>query len=176
MTHDRLVLGVDPSFNRTGWALMEPRSATLLAYGVIAPRGGDRAANLFHIQWQFKRVLQTWLPGAAYFERPGTWQRRGGTRRETLEVMAMARGVMLAACAELAVPAFEIDFQVARRALLGRRKITVTSVVDFVRSLGFDLPVRPRGSTDFDIVNAILIGIYGLSCQPPRALALLENA
>jgi len=166
MTTDRLTLGVDPSFNRTGWALLSRADGSppsMVACGIITPSGISRSQRLETIQRQFTDVLARWAPREAYFECPGNWQRREGSRRETIEVMAMARGVMLAACAELGVPAFEVDFRAARQAVIGNPSVRVEGVVEFVRSRGFRIPRRPRGGVDLDIVNAILMGLYGRS-------------
>jgi len=159
-------LGVDPSFNRTGWALLAGghHPPLLIAWGVIIPRGHGRGERLLNIRRQFEGVLRSLRPALAYFERPGSWQRRGGSRRETVEVMAMCRGVMLAACAELGVEAIEVDFQAARRALLGRHNAGADAVLKFVRGLGVEPPQRPRGSVDMDVANAVLMAAYGLVC------------
>ena len=162
---DAATLGVDPSFNRTGWALLvgAPHSPSLVACGAIIPRGSSRGERLLSIGQQLKEALRSLRPAVAWFERPGNWQRRGGSRRETVEAMAMARGVMLAACAEQGVEAVEVDFQAARRALLGRHNAGASSVLDFVRGLGVEPPRRPRGGVDMDVANAVLIAAYGLS-------------
>jgi len=164
------ILGVDPSFNRTGWALLaEGRDPpSLVAWGVIIPRGSSRGERLLSIGRQFKGVLRNLRPAVTWFERPGSWQRRGGSRRETVEAMAMARGVMLAACAELEVEAVEVDFQAARRALLGRHNAGASSVLEFVSGLGVELPRRPRGGVDVDVANAILMAAYGLLLRGAR--------
>jgi Holliday junction resolvasome RuvABC endonuclease subunit len=161
---DAATLGVDPSFNRTGWALLvgAPHSPSLVACGVIIPRGSSRGERLLSVRRQFEGVLRSLRPALAYFERPGSWQRRGGSRRETVEAMAMARGVMLAACAEIGVVAVEVDFQAVRRSLLGRHNAGADSVLEFVRGLGVEPPRRPRGGVDMDVANAILMAAYGL--------------
>ncbi len=163
-------LGVDPSFNRTGWAILARDGcalSSLTACGIIIPRGSSRSERLLSIQRQFEQAVMRWRPAVAYFERPGSWQRRGGSRRETVEAMGMARGVMLAACAELEVPVFEVDFHTVRQVLLGRRNAGAAHVVEFVRSQGLDPPRRPRGGVDLDAANAIMMGVYGLGCEPP---------
>ena len=166
MTTDRLTLGVDPSFNRTGWALLgreDGSPPSMVACGIITPSGISRSERLATIQQQFREVLSRWSPREAYFERPGNWQRREGSRRETIEVMAMARGVMLAASAEKGVPVFEIDFHTVRGALLGRGNANADRVVEFVRAQGLPPPSRPRGGVDVDVANAIAMAIYGLT-------------
>lgn len=160
-----VLLGVDPSFNRTGWAVLSlrDRHPLLVASGTIKPAGKSRAESLRYIQLRFRQVLEDWDPTVAYFERPGSWQRRGGTRRETVEVMAMARGVMLAACADLEVPACEIDSYRVRLTLLGRVNAPASSLIEFLGAQGFELPRRPRGAIDLDIASAVLMAVYGLS-------------
>jgi len=164
---DQLILGVDPSFNRTGWARIafaRGRPA-LLGYGIVVPVGSDRGQKLLSIQRQFRQVLHQQMAGAVYLERSGCWQRRGGTRREAVEAMAMARGVMLAACADSGVRACEIDFYRVRLTLLGRVNAPASSLVEFLKAQGFDLPRRPRGGIDLDVANAIMMGVYGLLCS-----------
>ena len=66
MTTDRLTLGVDPSFNRTGWALLsreEGSIPSMVARGIITPSGISRSQRLATIQQQFKEVLSRWSPG-----------------------------------------------------------------------------------------------------------------
>lgn len=168
LTTDRLTLGVDPSFNRTGWVLLTREGGSMpsmVACGIITPSGHSRGQRLESIQRQFLNVLARWTPREVYLERPGNWQRREGSRRETIEVMAMARGVMLAACAEKRVPAREVGFRTVRRALLGRGNANAAMLVDFVTSQGLPPPSRPRGAVDLDVANAIAMAIYGLiSC------------
>ena len=170
-------LGVDPSFNRTGWALLvgARRPPSLVACGVIIPRGSSRGERLLSIRRQFEGVLRSLRPALAWFERPGSWQRRGGSRRETVEAMAMARGVMLAACAELGVEVVEVDFQAVRRALLGRHNAGASSVLEFVRGLGVEPPRRPRGGVDLDVANAVLMAAYGLWLGEPVARRELQR-
>jgi len=165
-TDARRVLGIDPSLNRTGWAVIEqPLSAglTQVAGGVLAPRPGSRAERLLEIKHGLEYVLDQHKPQEAYIESPGAWQRRGGTRRETLEVLGMARGVMLTACAEARINPIEAHFTTVRSALLGRANPRAQEMIDFIDSEGLPVPCRPRGGCDFDIVNAILMALYGLS-------------
>ena len=165
LTAARLTLGVDPSFNRTGWAVLtheDGSTLSMVACGIVTPSGQSRGQRLESIQRQFSDVLARWTPREAYFERPGNWQRREGSRRETIEVMAMARGVMLATCAEKRVPAWEIDFHTVRRALLGRGNANAAMLVDFVTSQGLPPPFRPRGAVDLDVANAIAMAIFGM--------------
>jgi len=159
-------LGVDPSFNRTGWALLArdfTGRVSLLACGAVVPTGNGRAQRLLSIQRAFRAVLVKCRPSEVVFEQPGKWMRRVGSSRWSVEAMAMARGVMLAACAELGVEAVEVDFQAARRALLGRHNAGASSVLEFVRGLGVEPPRRPRGGVDMDVANAVLMAAYGLS-------------
>jgi Holliday junction resolvasome RuvABC endonuclease subunit len=161
----RYVLGVDPSFNRTGWCLLEQANSRprMIASGVIVPKGAGRPAQLLSIRQQFEAVLSRWPAAEAYFERPGAWQRKGGTRRETVEAMSMSRAVMLLACAERGVPAYEVDVHVVRRAMLGRVNAGAKDILAALHREGFEVPSRPRGAPDLDVANAALVAVYGLS-------------
>ncbi len=126
---------------------------------------GGRGDRLVEISHRFDEVLTRYRPPEAYFEAPGAWQRRGGIRRETLEAMGMARGVMLAACARLSVPATEVNFHTVRLSLLDTRR--ADRVPAFLRGLGLTIPCRPRGGPDLDIANAMLMAFYGLRAVSP---------
>jgi Holliday junction resolvasome RuvABC endonuclease subunit len=165
------LIGVDPSFRRTGWAVVAVDQCewpALAASGAILPAGKGRGEGLLSIQRQFRAVLEEFRPSAAVFEQPGKWMRRVGSSRWSVEAMAMARGVMLAACAELQVEAREVDFQAARGALLGRPNAGADLVLDFVRGLGLEPPRRTRGGVDMDVANALLMAAYGLVSEPSR--------
>jgi len=156
----RKILGVDPSFNRTGWAVLS-NLGQLEQCGVIAPKGADRSQQLLSIWSQFSEVLDQNAPQIVYIERPGTWQRKGGTRRETLEVLSMSRGAMLLACASRAIPLTDVEVHVARLAMCGRVNASSEDIVRIVQQSGIHVPRRPRGSLDLDIANAVLMALYG---------------
>lgn len=158
------ILGVDPSFNRTGWAAVTKSglAAELKQYGIIAPRATERGQQLLSIWTQFREVLDSCAPDAAYFERPGAWQRKGGTRRETLEVLSMSRAAMLLACASSSVPVFEVEVHLVRLAMCGRVNAGAEDIVRVVKQSGIEVPQRPRGALDMDIANAVVMALYGL--------------
>jgi Holliday junction resolvasome RuvABC endonuclease subunit len=161
----RYVLGVDPSFNRTGWCLLEQANSRprMIASGVIVPKGAGRPTQLLSIKQQFEGVLSRWPAAEAYFERPGAWQRKGGTRRETVEAMSMSRAVMVVTCAERGLPVIEVELHVLRRGMLGRVNAGAEDVLQLLRQEGFEVPCRPHGAPDMDIANALVVAIYGLS-------------
>jgi len=76
--------------------------------------------------------------------------------------MAMSRGVMLGACAEAGIPGTEIDFQQARRHVLGRGNLSKQAVPELLRDLGLAVPTRDRGGIDYDVADAIVIALFGL--------------
>jgi Holliday junction resolvasome RuvABC endonuclease subunit len=160
------VIGIDPAFRRTGWALLERShggSTSLVQHGtIVAPRESERAHALLSIQLALVEVMTTWEPDQAVFELPGRWMHRIGSSRASIETMAMSRGVMLAACCSVGVSVQEADFHTVRTALLGRANARTEEVVAYVVSR-FVLPRRPRGQLDTDVANAILMAVYGLS-------------
>ena len=164
MTQESMVLGVDPSLNRTGLALLNTRRE-LVASGVVKPREGPRCERLAQIQSQINDVLTRWIPTVAYFESPGAWQRKGGLRQETIEAMGMARGVMLAACAVHGVPVEEVNFRSVRSALIGNANAKAPEIAAYIEEMGLTIPRRPRGGTDFDVANAMLMALFGLRAR-----------
>ena len=65
------------------------------------------------------------------------------------------------------MPAFEVDFQVVRLAVLGQRNASKASAAELVSHLGLGLPRRPRGGADRDVVDAIVMALYGLENGMP---------
>jgi crossover junction endodeoxyribonuclease RuvC len=167
MGADLSVLGVDPALNRSGWALLkrDNDATVVVASGSIAAHAGPRSERLHDIAGAFDRVLKSWRPDVVYLEQPGSWQRRGGTRRETLEALAMSRGVFFLVCARHRVPAHDADISVARKAVVGRFNAGAKDILEAVWRRGIDVPLRPRGGPDLDIANAIVIGLYGLHLE-----------
>jgi Holliday junction resolvasome RuvABC endonuclease subunit len=160
-----VVLGVDPAFNRTGWAalsLAQTQKVDVVATGVIQPAGGSRAVRLLDIRAQFRPVLLSLEPDSVVMEEPGSWQRLGGTRRETVELLAMARAVMLVECAERGIPVHAITFRTIRAAVMGRGNARADDLIAFLRQRGIAVPPRPRGAPDLDVANAIVTALYGL--------------
>ena len=162
------ILGVDPSFNRSGWSVVEwSDRPTVVAAGVISPKGQGRPIQLVSIRDQFDEIVRSLQPDAAFFERPGAWQRKGGTRRETIEVLSMGRAVMLLACAVRDLPAYEVEVHLIRKAMFGRVNALPADVVTLLLGRGFTAPLRPRGGTDMDICNALVMCLYGAATLFP---------
>lgn len=152
----RRILGVDPALHRTGWAALDGgHDVSVVASGVIAVGDWDRGRQLSVIYGEFRQVIERTHPDAVCLEKPGTWQRRSGTRGETVEALAMSRGVMLLACMETGVCFSEVDFREVRRCLLGKANAPPRALAAYLEALGFPLPRRPRGSPDLDIVCAV---------------------
>jgi crossover junction endodeoxyribonuclease RuvC len=163
----KIILGVDPALGRTGWALLSipaDSSFTIAGLGTIAPKGKSRGEKLTSVSSQFGRVLAEWKPDEAHFELPGKWMHRH-TSRNAVEAMGMARGVMLMACAEMGVPAFEADFHTIRREMLGGWKAGKSAAATYLATLGIRLPERPRGGIDTDIADAILVALHAAKCK-----------
>lgn len=126
--------------------------------------------GLAAIRRSFLSVLANWVPDSVVLERPGKWMQRPGTSRHSIETMAMSRGVMLEACAEFGVIAVEVDFQEARARVLGWANGTKAEAAAFVASLGLGVPHLRSGRVDEDVVDAIVMALYGLTVNGgPRA-------
>lgn len=126
-------------------------------------REGQRPVEILSIKHQFDEVLRGQPPHEAWFERPGGWQRRGGTQTESVELLAMSRAAMLIACAEPGVEPHEVYVHQVRLKICGRTNARKLEVCDVLRALGFDLPTRPPGAPDLDIANAALTAVYARS-------------
>jgi Holliday junction resolvasome RuvABC endonuclease subunit len=167
MESGEIILGIDPSFWRTGWVAVRQGGSgrpDLLGCGVVSPpKAAARARNLHWIQVELLRVLDVWRPSLAVLELPGEWMHRSGSRRHSVEMMAMARGVMVAACASRDVEVCEVQFQRVRQILLGKHNAGATDVIAFVRAEGLAVPPDRKGNPDLDVFNAALMALYGVS-------------
>jgi len=159
------LLGVDPAYRRTGWAIItsdETGDPVVEANGVIVTEATSLASGLLHIEEQFQQVLEAWRPARALLEKPGRWMHKSGTSRHSVELMAMARGAMMKACGRVGIPVSEVDFQQVRLALLGRANAGKAEAADLLRSLGLMPAGSAAGRIDSDVIDAIMMALYGL--------------
>jgi len=115
----------------------------------------------------FRGVLAKWQPDEVHFELPGKWMHQH-LSRNAVEAMGMARGVMLMACAERHIPAFEVDFHTIRRQMLGHWKAGKPAVVKYLWTLGVELPTRTGGYVDLDVVDAIMVALHAAKLKDNR--------
>ena len=144
----------------------ERDEVVLVASGVIAPPRRKPAGRLRHVYDRFAATLDEWLPSMVLLERPGYWRRRGGSRGETLEALAMARACMLLAWFLRNIPALEIEVTVIRRTTMGRPNARPHEILRFLQAQRLQVPFRPRGAPDMDIANALLLAVYGHFVAP----------
>ncbi len=93
---------------------------------------------------------------------------RAGSSRVSVEAMAMARGLFLAACAEQEATVQEVEFQEVRRALIGRHNAGKPDARALLESLSLTPPVTRRKGTDWDRVDATMMALYGLFLERIR--------
>jgi len=159
------VMGVDPSFRRTGWALLTATpqaSLKLESWGVIEPKGQGRAEELISIADQFSHVLRLHNPLVACFELPGLWM-NGRISRRSVETMAQARGALLMACGREGVSVAEVEFHRVRSVLLGDHMAGKGQVLDLVRALNLLPKAQGRDLEDSDVVDAVMMGLFYLT-------------
>ena len=135
------ILEVDPALRRTGWVVLEQGSA--LDQDAFTSEGSDRPVRLQASFEQMEEPL-SWMPEVAYFECNRGWRRRGGTKFESIEGVAMARAVMMVSCTGRGIPVVEVEFHAVRRELLGRPNAGHDEILHYLQKKGFDVPRRPR--------------------------------
>ena len=158
------IVGVDTAYRRTGWAALGvSMTPKLIGYGAIRSTGSTRGEQLVSIEHQFAAVLRSCRPELVIIERPGRWMQRTGSSRDSVELMAMARGTLLKNCAQSAITTVEVDFYEVRGKVLGRGNAGEDEVIDFLREIGFDLPVNRVGRIDDDVADSIMLALYGIT-------------
>lgn len=159
------VLGVDPAFRRSGWALLAGRATppNVALCGVIGAQGLTIDEGLSKIDRDFRGVLERCQPEIAWFERPGRWVHSRSSSRWSIELLAMARGMMLKTCAAAGVPVEQVDVGRVRQFLVGRHNASKAEVVHHLRSLGICLPVSGMGTANPDVADAIAVALYGFA-------------
>ena len=158
------VMGIDPALRRSGWALLANREhPTLLASGAVETKSDARGEQLVDIHDRFTEILRDHSPAAVYVEQPGQWM-KSGTKRSSVEALAMSRGCIVMAATREGMAVEEVDFHELRRSLLGRWKAGKQDVVDLLRALDL-LVLGEDGNPDLDVADATLAGLYGLMRQ-----------
>lgn len=151
------ILGVDPGYGRTGWAVVETKGTRgglqLLEYGLIETSGADPLAKrLYRIFDQLIAISSRHMPQRMVVERfvPGR-------EMSTAEGVFQARGVVLAAAGFTGVEVLEPTAGQVKQAVTGSGKASKEDVRIMVeRLLNISQPIRPD-----DVVDAIACGIAG---------------
>lgn len=155
-----IVMGVDPAYRTTGWAVLRHREKlpSLMASGTIPASGKTVPRALLSIGNEFRSVVEQWSPRLVVLEQPGRWMFRRDSNRRSIELMAMVRGIMLAVCASRNVTALTVDFQEARARVFGKA-ILKPEVKDRLLTGRF-LSTTPEPTIGHDVADAIVMALY----------------
>lgn len=148
------ILGVDPGYGRTGWAVIDTKgSLTLLEYGLIETSGKDPLSKrLYRIFDQLMAVSSRLMPKRMVLERF-----HPGKSMTTAEGVFQARGVVLAAAGFTGCEVIEPTAAQVKLAVTGSGKASKEDVRIMVeRLLDIREPIRPD-----DVVDAIACAIAG---------------
>ena len=137
-----ILLGVDPGSLKTGWGVLDWRGAKVgsLGYGTLIARGDDpMPERLRTLHDGLTAVLRTHRPEAMAVE-----SLFYAKNVKSALVLSQARGVLLLASAQAAVPVFEYAPLDIKRALVGYGRAEKKQVQFMVRRLlGLDEEPAP---------------------------------
>lgn len=122
-------MGVDPALAATGWVLLEGRWVKDAGVIITSPRM-DEPQRLFSIQQAFRRVLAETSPEVVAIEGPFR-----GKNARTFRMLSEARGVILAACADVGIRVFTYAPAQIKKAVAGNAKATKPQVQAAIRAL-----------------------------------------
>lgn len=155
------VLGIDPGLDRTGWAILQKDSRSVLslcACGLIhTEKGQPLPQRLNFVYQEFGKILQTYQPAQVAME-----QNFFLKRAQTMANTVMTRGVILLACEQAGKP---ITFYEPKRVKL---LITGTGTADkkqVQRMVQLTLHLQKPPQPD-DVADAVAIGICHLKTAP----------
>ena len=58
-----------------------------------------------------------------------------------------------------------MNFRSVRSALIGNANAKAPLISAYLEEMGLEIPRRPRGGTDFDVANAMLMALFGLGAR-----------
>lgn len=159
------ILGIDPGYGTTGFALVEtrPGSTQLRQCGVITtPPGMAFPSRLEMLYSDLQEVLRVHQPQAMAIE-----ELFFGQNVTTGIGVAQARGVILLAAAQAAVPVFEYKPMQVKQAVVGYGGASKHQMMEMTRRL-LKLEKLPRPD---DAADAIAIAL----CHARSATSLLAR-
>lgn len=143
----RLMLGLDPGLENTGWGVVQQDGSSLIhiAHGMVTTKSSTSLANrLGEIGSQIRSIIAEYSPQGCsaetlYFARNKT---------SALSV-AHARGVLLYTCAQAGLTVFEPTPDQIKKSIVGignAEKKQVQAMTQLL--LGLPSPVKPHHSAD----------------------------
>ncbi|MBQ9432574.1 MAG: crossover junction endodeoxyribonuclease RuvC [Kiritimatiellae bacterium] len=149
------VLGVDTSLRSTGIGILDTVGSRMVPvyYGTIRnPPTRPLSECLLHLQTETAKLIEQYQPSAAAIE--GIFYAKNV---KTMLILAHARGVILAQCAKLGLPAYEYEPRRVKMAVAGFGGAQKEQVQKMVKTL-LGLPEPPQN----DAADALALAITHL--------------
>lgn len=159
------VLGLDPGSTATGYGLVlfEEGRLSLEGCGVWRPPAGvSFPQRLDHIQERLVVLIGEYRPEAISIETVFAGKNIASTVK-----LAHARGVLLAAAARFAVPVFEYEPRLVKKALVGYGHAEKPQV----RAMVLSLLARQRARVPLDAADALAVAICHIHAAPRSSRA-----
>jgi crossover junction endodeoxyribonuclease RuvC len=142
-----LILGIDPGYAITGWAILEKTGAKLKAqdYGVIETKNGlPHATRLLVLHQELTKIIKKFKPELLVVEELFFFK-----NLKTAIKVAEARGVILAIAAENGLEILEITPLQIKQALVGYGRAEKKQIQQMVKViLGLKEIPRPDDAAD----------------------------
>lgn len=122
-------MGVDPALAATGWVLLEGHEVKKAGVIVTSPRWNE-SRRLLAIQQAFRQVLAEPSPEVVAIEGPF-----GGKNVRTFRMLSEARGVILAACADMGIPVITYAPAQIKKAVAGSARASKAEVQAAIEAL-----------------------------------------
>ena len=150
------VLAIDPGYDRLGIAVVEgdPSRPVLVMSNCVLPEKGVREDRLAEVSATVTKAIRRYLPDALAIE-----MLFFSINKKTAIGVAEARGAILAAAGNAAVPVIECSPQQVKSAVTGNGGASKTAVASMIPRL-LVLPKKRRLDDELD---AIAIGITALA-------------
>ena len=165
------ILGIDPAIRTTGYGVVEQctnGSWHILDCGVIRnTRAMSHSECLRRLAGGVRELVNTFAPDAASMEDPFV-----GKNAATAIILGMARGVIIGALAELAVPVYSYSPTRAKQAAVGTGRAQKNQVA-LMMAARFEIEV---GSIPLDATDALALAIcHGQYAGTPELARLLTK-
>ena len=136
------ILGIDPGSQNLGWGVVREVSGvlSLVACGVIRPKGEGFSDRLGHLFISLSRVVAEYVPAEAAIENVFT-------HKNVLSALKLgqARGAAVAACAAHGVPVVDYEPTLVKKTLVGTGRAEKAQVAFMAGQL---LGVKPDWAVD----------------------------
>lgn len=145
------IIGIDPGSRVTGYGVIEATGPACrhIAHGCIRSQGGELASRLLHIHGEMAALLQQWLPGEAAVESVFVKHHAASAL-----ILGQARGVVMLALAQGAIPLAEYAPAQVKSAIAGHGRAEKAQMQHMVRLL-LNLPVAPAA----DAADALALAL-----------------